>query len=209
MKRITELQEATMPQSFIQEYAARDEMSRNERRKLLKEQRGRDFTRVDRREFNIEERDTIRNERLALRSKYLLECAKELGVDRDTVDALMSRDVKTRQKLFGILPDAPYGCRTQECQEQNSASARSIIDFQNSELGKKLECLEQCAESKMFARQNPDRGGGSTKMIEEINYRYNSKCGSFKKANKSEAENKNKNLYLILGAIVVLLILKK
>lgn len=170
--------------------------------------RGREGNIVDRREFRIEEMQRIRNERLALRSKYLLECAKELGVDRDTVDALMSRDVKTRQKLFGILPQAPYGCMTQECEEQNRASSKSEIDFQNSELGKKLECLEQCAESKMFARQNSG-GLGSTKMIEEINYRYNSKCGSFKKANKSEAENKNKNLYLILGAIVVLLILKK
>mgnify|MGYP004401078541 CR=1 FL=1 len=185
-----------------------EQMSRGERRKFLKEQRGNIVDRRDNIEFRREEMQRIRNQRIALRSKHLLECAKEFGVDRDTVDALMTRDGKTRQNFFGILPAAPYGCRTQECQEQNTARRRSMIDFQNSELGKKLECLEKCAESKMFARED-SVGLGSTKMIEEINYRYNSKCGSFKKANKSEAENKNKNLYLILGAIVVLLILKK
>tara|TARA_R110000823_G_scaffold642_1_gene2762 strand:+ start:103 stop:720 length:618 start_codon:yes stop_codon:yes gene_type:complete len=149
--------------------------------------------------------EAMRLERIAKNKKNLLECAKELGVDRDTVDALMSRDGKTKQKLFGILPRAKSGCRTQECQEQNSASARSIIDFQNSELGKKLECLEQCAEIKMFARQNSG-GLGSTKMIEEINYRYNSKCGSFKEDKKKKKTN---YLPLVLAGVVILLLLKK
>ena len=125
--------------------------------------------------------EAMRLERIAKNKKNLLECAKELGVDRDTVDALMSRDGKTKQKLFGILPRAKSGCRTQECQEQNSASARSIIDFQNSELG-------------------------STKMIEEINYRYNSKCGSFKEDKKKKKTN---YLPLVLAGVVILLLLKK
>lgn len=194
-------------------------LSRGERRRLLKEQRGQEITRKG---PSPEIQKQMRDERLALRNKYLLECGKELGFDNKYIDAIFNPSApygENRKKLFGIIPRAPYGCMTKECQDQNIASRRSEIDFQNSELGKKMDCLQECAEGKFFAMQSEaeiaalKRQGkdttASTKMIEEVNYRYNSQCGSFKKANKSEAENKTKNLYLILGAIVVLLILKK
>jgi len=197
--------------SFVMPREKSNGLTKGERRKLLKEERGREITRVM---PNPVIKEEMRNERLELRNKYFLECAKGLGLDNKYADGFLTRDREARRKLFGILPSAPYGCMTKECQDQNSASRRSEIDFQNSELGKKIECLIECAESKFYAFESEAeiaalkrKGKDSTfatKRMDEINYKYNSKCGSFK-----EAENKNKNLYLILGAIVVLLILKK
>ena len=151
-----------------------------------------------------------RLERRAVRDKDYLDCSKELGLDKKIIDITKIEDFDARRKALGILPQAPYGCMTQECEEQNRASSKSEIDFQNSELGKQFDCLDKCHQNKIFLRESnaglaslkrkgkdPSR---SIQMIDTINYRYNSECPSFKKTNY---------LPWVLGGVVILLLLKK
>ena len=222
--------------STINNYVDRP-LSKGERRMLLRAQRGGMEPRRDK--YTQEEKQRMINQRIAEQNQIIaeqknrvLECGQELNSDKKAIDFSISlldsannRDevFRPREKMstiFGITPPAPYMCESEECQEQNRKHRRSEIDFQNSRIGKEMQCLTDCIKNK---KQNEELdyllqegrdidSGHKARVIQEldtINYAYNSKCGSFKKANKSEAENKNKNLYLILGAIVVLLILKK